>query len=418
MQRFALKGGRGLGRTIGVTLALTGLAVAFAAAASGSPAQKSSATPAQVQAIVNKALAANVPVASLDPTMKAALALAAEPLTQAQLDLAYKCWKAGKCTLGSGKLTVGVADGFGDNTWRKFSWMEIVLQAIKHPEVGKISYANAHGNLATMQANLRSLAAQGAQAIVAYNDFGPAASSAFTAAQKKGAVVTTYVSPTRPIPGIPASAVGVAVGPDICAAGVTMANATVKAVGKTAEVAFYTGTPGNPEDVGWQKCALDTFNKSYPGIKVTYRADTNWTPAGVFAASSALISSGKPVKAILYSYSNPVPQIIKAFTDAGKQVPAVITWTQDNGTSCQWKKLKAEGKGFTLYQTNGLNWAARVAFEAALEKVAGQKVNPTILYPQPFISAKLSDCVASLPADYPGSSSLIPQSLIKKMLGS
>lgn len=412
MKQSAPKSARGIRRTLGVVLLVTGLAVAFAATSA------SAATPAQVQATINQAFAAKVPAASLDPVVKASLARASDPLTQAQLDQAFACWKAGKCTIGSGKVTVGIADGYGDNTWRKFSFMELILQALTHPEVGKIVYTNAHGVLATMQANIRSLTAQGAKAIVSYNDFGPAAASAFAAAQKKGAVASTFVGPTRPIPGIPESAIAIAVGPDICAAGVTMANATAKAVGKTADVAFFTGTPGNPQDVAWQKCAENTFSTTYPGIKITFRADTNWSPAGVFAASSALIASGKNVKAILYSYSNPVPQIIKAFTDAGKRVPAIITWTQDNGTSCQWKKLKAEGKGFALYQTNGLNWPARVALDATLAKLAGEKVAGTIIYPQPYNTATDADCVPSLPVDYPGSSSLIPQSLIKKMLGS
>lgn len=417
MKLFTTKGGRGVRRTIGLTLALTGLAVGLAVSASAAPAKKS-ASPAKVQAIVNKAYAAKVPVSSLDPTAKAAFTRAADPLTQAQLDKAFACYKAGKCTLGSGKITLGIADGFGDNTWRKFSFMEAILQAMTYPEVGKIVYTNAHGVLATMQANLRSLTAQGAKAIIAYNDFGSAAASAFTAAQKKGAVASTFVGPTRPIPGIPASAIAIAVGPDICAAGVTMANATVKAVGKTGEVAFFTGVAGNPQDAAWQKCAEAQFKKAYPGIKVTFRADTSWTPAGVATASSALIASGKPAKAILYSYSNPVPSIIKAYTDAGKRVPAIITWTQDNGTSCQWKKLKDAGKGFALYQTNGLNWAARISVTAVLAKLAGAPVNDTIIYPQPYISAKASDCVPSFPADYPGSSSLVPPSLIKRMLGS
>ena len=111
-----------------------------------------------------------------------------------------------------------------------------------------------------------------------------------------------------------------------------------------------------------------------------------------------------------------MPQIIKAYTDAGKQVPAVVTWTQDNGTSCGWKKLKDAGKGFTLYQTNGLNWPGRVSVSASLAKLAGKPVPATIIYPQPYVLAKPSDCVPSLPVDYPGSSSLIPQSLIKQML--
>lgn len=412
MKKVSLSG-RAFRRTLGVSLAVVGLGVALAASASAGTAKKA-ATP---QALANQVLMTPTTLSSLDPIIQSALTTAAKPLTAAQYDKAYACWKAAGCTLGSGKVILGVADGFGDNTWRKFTLMELILQAMAHPEVGKIVYTNAHGNLATMGANIRSLTAQGAQIIMAYNDFGPAAYPAFAAAAKKGVITATYVGPARPIPGAPESAVNIAVGPDICVAGQQMAEQTAKSIGGKGAIAYFTGVAGNPQDVAWQKCASDVFKKSYPGITVDFKADTSWTPAGVFQAASALISSGKDVKAILYSYSNPVPQILKAYGDAGKKVPAIITWTWDNGTTCQWKKLSAAGKGFDLFQTNGINWPVRVAVDATLAKFAGEKVPATVIYPLPFVKAKAADCVASMPTDYPGSSSLIPMAMIKKMLG-
>lgn len=413
MKKISLSG-RSIRRTLGATLAVAGLGVALAASASAGTAKRT-VTP---QALASQALMTNtVAYSSLDPIIQSTFTTAAKPLSAAQSDKAYACWKAAGCTLGGGKVILGIADGFGDNTWRKFTLMELILQAMQHPEVGKIVYTNAHGNLATMQANIRSLTAQGAQIILAYNDFGPAAYSAFAAAAKKGVITSTYVGPSRPIPGAPESAVNVAVGPDICVAGQQMAEQTAKSIGGKGSVAYFTGVAGNPQDAAWQKCASDVFKKSYPGITVDFKADTSWTPAGVFQAASALISSGKDVKAILYSYSNPVPQILKAYGDAGKQVPAIVTWTWDNGTTCQWKKLSAAGKGFDLFQTNGINWPVRVAVDATLAKFAGQKVPATVIYPLPFVKAKPADCVPTMPTDYPGSSSLIPAALIKKMLG-
>jgi ABC-type sugar transport system substrate-binding protein len=393
--------------------AVSALAGSLAAAGIASAATPSSD---QVQATVNKAFAAPVAQGSLTPIIRNALARATVPLSSSQLNKALECWKATTCTIGNGEVTLGIADGFGENTWRKFTKMEIILQALAHPEVGKIVYTDAKGQLAAFQANIRSLSAQGAKAIVTYDDFGPAAAPAYTAAQRAGAFVSSYVSPLRPVPGIPTSAVAVTVGPDICKAGIAMADATAKAVGKTGGVALFAGVPGNPQDVGWQKCATARFASKYPGLKVTYKADTNWTPAGVFQASSGLISSGKEAKAVLYSYSNPMPQLVKAFNQAGKPVPALITWTQDNGLSCTWKKAKDSGKSFALYQTNALNWVSRVSTEAVLARLAGQSVPATVVYPQPYVTAKASDCVPSKPADFPGNSSLIPTSLINKML--
>jgi ABC-type sugar transport system substrate-binding protein len=372
---------------------------------SASTSESASSVPAaDLQKTVDTVLqTTDVKADTLPPLMKEALERATPAPDQATMDKAFACWQKNSCTVGSGEITLGLADGFGDNTWRKFSKMNVILQALTYPEVGKIIMTNASGQLAKFQSDIRSLTAQGAKAIVSYNDFGPAAYPAFTAAQRSGAAVSTYVGPGD---GAPVSAITTRVQPDICEAGKTMAAATEDAIGAKGPVAYFTGTPGNPQDTSWQKCATEA------GIQASFKADTNWTPAGAQTATSALIASGKEAKAILYSYSNPVPNVVRTFNKANKPVPAIITWTQDNGTSCQWKKDK-----YTLYQTNALNWAARVSVTAALAKTSGKEAPAEVIYPLPFIKAKDADCDPSKPADYPGASALVPDALVTKILG-
>jgi ABC-type sugar transport system substrate-binding protein len=363
----------------------------------------SNVSAADLQKTVNAALqTTSIPADSLPPLMKEALSIATVPLTQAQKDKAFACWQASSCQLGSGNVTVAEADGFGDNTWRKFSKMDVILQAITYPNVGKFIYTNAHGDLSTYQSDIRSLTAQGAKVIVAYNDFGPAAWPAFAAAQRAGALVSTFVGASD---GAPTSTITTRVQPDLCQVGRVMAQATHSAVGSAA-VAYFTGTPGNPQDAAWQKCATQA------GVNSIFNADTSWTPAGAAKAASALIASGKPAKAILYSYSNPVPNIVNTYNKAGKPIPAIITWTTDNGTLCQFKQ-----KPYTLYLTNALNWAARVSVTALMDKLAGQSVASAVIYPMPFNKAAAAGCRAGAPADYPGASALVPDDLVAKMLG-
>jgi ABC-type sugar transport system substrate-binding protein len=361
-------------------------------------------TDEEIQKTLDQAMNTDgVKVADIPPLMKSALARASVALTPDQLNKAFDCWQKSVCQLGSGKLTVGIADGFGDNTWRKFSKMNAILQAMTYPDVGKFIATNAHGKLATFQSDLRNLAAQGAKAVVSYNDFGPAAYSAMTAAQKTGMVITTYTGPND---GAPQTAITTSVQPNICQAGHDMAKAVKAELGDNPDVAYFSGTPGNPQDLGWSKCAQQD------GVKSVFKADTNWTPAGAQTAASALVSSGKPAKAILYSYSDPVPNIVKVFEKAGKPVPTIVTWTYSNGSACTWKK-----KPFPFYQTNSLNWTARVAMDAAISKANGGDAPAQVLYPFPFVKAKETDCDASKPADFPGPSSLVPADLAGKILG-
>jgi ABC-type sugar transport system substrate-binding protein len=291
--------------------------------------------------------------------------------------------------------------------------MEVILQALAYPEIGKIIYTNAHGDLSQMQANTRSLTAQGVKAIVTYDDFGTAMVPIFAAAQRSGAKVSSFVGG---IPGAPTSAVANQVSVDNCAAGKSMADAANDLLKGSGQVAFFNGTPGNPQGAAWNKCAKDEFKAKGGGISVTYTADTSWTPAGAFKAASALVSTGKPIKAILYDYADPLPQVVKAFEQAGKTSPALITFTSNNELNGVWEKAQGTPKAFELYYTSGLNYESRVSVTAVMDLLSGKSVDAQLTVPMPFIKAVKGIYSSSLPGTYPGPSVLIPESLLKTML--
>ena len=147
----------------------------------------SSITDEAAQETVTKAmLTDSVAYGDLDPTVQESFKRATLELTPEQQDKAFECWSGTTCEIGDGDVTLGIAEAFGQNQWRKISKMEVILQALTYPEIGKIIFTDAQGDLATFQSNVRSLASQGATAIVSYNDFGEAALPAFKAAQAAG----------------------------------------------------------------------------------------------------------------------------------------------------------------------------------------------------------------------------------------
>jgi ABC-type sugar transport system substrate-binding protein len=384
------------------------------AGASAAAATGPDASAADVQKLVNQAFLEDVDVATLPAAVGEAFRVAARPLSQDKLDLALTCWKAAECSTGTGgHTTLGIDDGFGDNTWRKLTKMEIILQALHYPDIGKIIYTNAHGDLAQMQANTRSLTAQGVKAIVTYDDFGAAMVPTFAAAQRAGAKLSSYVGG---IPGAPISAVANQVSVDNCAAGKAMADTAITLLGGRGEVAFFNGTPGNPQGAAWNKCAEDEFAAKGGGVTVTYRADTSWTPAGAFKAASALVATGKPVKAILYDYADPLPQVVKAFEQAGKTSPGLITFTSNNELFGVWEAKLGTPKAFDLYYTSGLSYQARVSVTAVMDLLAGKSVPGQLTVPMPFVKATKGIYTSSLPGTYPGQSALIPSELLTKML--
>ena len=113
-------------------------------------------------------------------------------------------------------MVLAIADAFGGNTWRRISKMELILQALTYPEIGRIISSDANFDLPTYQSQVRGAVAQGANLIVGYNDFGDAMAPTFKDAQDAGAFVTVYVGP---VPSAGADSMVTQVVTDTCGAG-------------------------------------------------------------------------------------------------------------------------------------------------------------------------------------------------------
>lgn len=362
------------------------------------------------ETVTQAMLTEEVAFADLDPTVQEAFRRASIELTDEQLDKAFECWSNTTCEIGDGKTTLGIAEAYGQNQWRKISKMEVILQALTYPDIGKIIFTDAQGDLAKFQSNVRSLASQGAKAIVSYNDFGAAALPAFQAAQQQGAKISTYVGP---VPDAPTSQLANQVHGDVCAVGEEMAKVAQEDLGLTGEVAILNGTPGNPQGATWNKCFEDALSGD---LSVGAKQDTDWTLAGAFEAASALVSSGKDYSAILYDYADPIPQVIEAYDKAGKTPPPIITWTSNNGMAKVWEEALGTDREFPVYYTNALNWQGRVSVTAVMSLLAGNEVTADIVVPQPFVEAEEGLYQSDRPDDYPGPSVLIPDELMTRML--
>jgi ABC-type sugar transport system substrate-binding protein len=365
-----------------------------------------------VQDAVTQALGEETPVADLDPTIQAAFQHAAVELTAEQEAKAFECWEGTTCEIGDGDVTLGIADGFGQNTWRKFSKMEIILQALTYPEIGKIISTDAAGDLNKYLQNVRSLGAQGAKVIVAYNDFGDAALPAFEQVQQQGAFVSAYVGG---VPGATPEQVANQVHFDVCAFGETLADIAMEDMKVDGQVAILNGTAGNPQGATWNKCFEDKLEGS--PVTVGTKLDTDWTPAGAYDAAAALVSSGEDYEAIFYDYADPLPQVVSAYEKAGESSPDLATATSNNGLFKIWEAAQGSDEAFELYYTSGLNWMARTSLTATMQLLAGDEVTTDISVPIPVVQAEEGVYNADAPDDYPGPTVLVPDSLIEQMLG-
>ncbi len=368
---------------------------------------------AALTALITKVFQKEMDRADIDPLIIKALGRATTDLTAEQQDTAYECWTGTDCTVpGGGDKVLAIVDAFGGNTWRRISKMETILQALTYPEIGRIISSDANFDLPTYQSQVRGAVAQGANLLVGYNDFGDAMAPTFKDAQASGAFVSIYVGP---VPSAGADAIVTQIVTDTCGAGKSMADAAIELTGGTGDIAFFNGTPGNPQGAAWNKCALDQLAAEGDGVKQTFTADTSWTPAGAAEAASAQIATGKPVKAILYDYADPLPGVVDTYKQAGQKSPALITWTINNDLFNVWEQAQGTADAFDLYYTSGLNWVARVSVTAVMDAAAGSPAAAVINYPLPFVAAKPGLYDDSKPGDFPATA-IVPDDLLNRML--
>jgi len=324
-------------------------------------------------------------------------------------DLALRCWKNNGCTTGTkGKLTVAYIEQFGENVYRQMSKMEFILQALTCPEVGRIIYKSAHSDLNQGIADFKAAIAQKVSLIVSYPDYGDAMLPVMREATQAGIPVATYAWGYVTGPGKNYLTV---VGENTCNLGKAFAQVMNTQV-KSGNIAFLGGFPGNPLSLGWQKCEQPALN---PDVKVVANEPTNWDPSKVQSVVAGILAAHPDIKGWSYEYGLGMAQgAFAAYQAAGKPFNAVLTLrTDDVGMGCAFNKLNNPNLKMWYY-TSG-NTQIRVAFTAAMMKLKGAKIPPTIVFPIQLQNQRVRDsCVKGYPQEA-SATSLIPLSLLHRM---
>ena len=397
------------------------LALALVSASSGSTGAKQ-ATPGviatgkgfgEVYAAKTSTLKHTLFKATLIPKNKVARNIALAGLGRADrkvnLALALKCWKNNGCKTGTrGKLKVAYLEQFGENVYRQMSKMEFILQALTYPQIGEIIYSSAHVDFNKAFADWKAAIAQGVDVIVTYPDFGDAMIPVMKEATDAGIPVSTYAWGYVSDPGKNYLTV---VGEDTCVTGKTYAYVMNNQV-KSGNIAFLGGFPGNPLSEGWQKCEAPALN---PNIHVVAKEPTNWDPSKVQQVVAGILAKYPDIKGWSYEYGLGMGQGgYAAYKAAGKPFNTVLTLrTDDVGMGCLFDKLK--NPKLQMYYTSSFNSHIRVAFTAAMMKLKGAKIPPTIVFPIEMQNQRVRDsCVKGYPQEASGTS-LIPLSLLHKM---
>src|SRR3954447_26711234 len=93
---------------------------------------------------------------------------------------------------GSKKITVGLLDGFGGNSWRLVTTASAKAEIAKCASVTSFSYADGQGNTQKAISDIQGMVAKGVGAIVVFPDAGNAMLPALRSAYKANVVTVPY----------------------------------------------------------------------------------------------------------------------------------------------------------------------------------------------------------------------------------
>ena len=304
---------------------------------------------------------------------------------------------------GTKKITLALADGFGDNNWRKVTTGEARNEAAQCPSVTKFVYTDGQGNTQKAISDIHGLVAQGVNAMVVFPDAGQAVLPAIREAYKAGVVTVPY----RVFPGGQAGAdYNYYISTQFQQAGQLWGQWLVKALHCQGNVINLGGPPANSQSLAEYQ-GMKQALASCPNIHIIGQTPyfvTNWDPAQTQKVIVSVLAKYPKIDAITTDFGAALASSFPAFTQAGRKIPAVAT-EDSNLLSCDRQKLLKSDPQFQLFTVDSQNWMVRTAVDFAVAKASGGQVPASPVVPQKAFEDSLSgqphpvECDPSMPPD-------------------
>jgi|GEM_PF-4087547 len=284
----------------------------------------------------------------LAPWAKSAYEIALQKLTPEEEKFVMECIENTSCSRNEGELTIAFIDGFGGNAWRRQNRVGTVYALSRYPQVKEFVYSEAGGDLQTLQSNIRAAISQGVDAIIGDFDLGDAVMPQVREARAAGIPVIA-LSQGLPSAKYDGTDLNWLLNQNLCQLGYNLGESGAESA-PNAEVAMYTGIPGNPFAAGWQPCAEEAVEKG--GGTITTKGTTEWSQQGNAQAASALLAEGIPNAVI---YDEDLQDFMTKFVAAGAKPMPTFTGFLNQGAYEIWKEQQAKGNKFTIYSTGTQN---------------------------------------------------------------
>jgi len=304
---------------------------------------------------------------------------------------------------GTKKISLGLTDGFGGNSWRLVTTAAAKEEIAKCPSVTNFTYADGQGDTQKAISDIQGLVAKGVNAMVVFPDAGNAMLPALRSAFKAGVVTVPY----RVNPGGTAKAdYNVWIGADFTTDGKNWGDWIVKNLPDGGNVLFLSGPKGNSQGITEGKAlhsVLDPTGK-YTFIGEQPFAPTNWDPAVTQQVLTAAIAKNPKIDVIVSDFGPSLVGALPAFEKSGRSIPAIVT-SDGNVLSCFYEDHKAKNADFKLYTVATGNDNARLAVDWAVALATGGKTPDSKQFAAPVFEDSVSGtphpvtCQRDLPGD-------------------
>jgi ribose transport system substrate-binding protein len=304
---------------------------------------------------------------------------------------------------GSKKISFGLTDGFGGNSWRLVTTASAKTEVAKCKSVTSFSYADGQGNVQKAISDVQGMVAKGVNAIVVFPDAGNAVLPTLRSAYKAGVITVPY----RVDPGGKAGTDYTTwIGADFATDGKNWANWILKNLPNGGNVLFLSGPAGNSQGITEGQALHSVLD---PTGKYTFVGQqpfevTNWDPSLTQQVLTAAIAKFPKIDVIVSDFGPSLVGALPSFEKSNRSIPALVT-SDGNVLSCFWEDHKAKNPDFKLFTVATGNDNARLAVQWAIAKATNGTPPSDTQFEAPVFEDSVSGqphpvtCDRSLPGD-------------------
>ena len=236
---------------------------------------------------------------------------------------------------GPKKITLGLTDGFGGNSWRLVTTAAAKDEIAKCPSVTKLTYADGQGNTQKAISDIQGMVAKGVNALVVFPDAGNAILPALRSAYKAGVMTVPY----RVNPGGKAGVdYNVWVGTDFAQAARTGATGSSRTCPTAATCCSSAARRATARaSTRARGCTRSSTRRASTSSSAQQPFEvTNWDPALTQQVLTAAIAKYPKIDVIVSDFGPSLVGALPEFKKSGRSIPALAT-SDGNVLACFWK---------------------------------------------------------------------------------